>query len=321
MSITKNSFVSDFLSQWILKSKNKVKQSTYGTYINLINRYILPYLGGYTLVQLNDGVITQYINTLLLKGRTDGKGGLSPQTVNDIITVLKPALEFLKSNYNLCHDIKLERVKERRKEIVLIPEPDYFKLENYCLNRRSSVTFGILIMLVTGIRIGELCALQIRDIDFNSGILKITKTLQRIKDTSVNTDTKTKVIIDTPKSEYSIRDIPLVSYVYNALKEHYIQYPDHYYILTENNSYMEPRCFRYNFDKLIRNLRISKINVHSLRHLFANRALKNGMDIKTLSEIMGHSSVKITMDLYIHSSLDSKRKAIELMDRKTEKMA
>ena len=163
--------------------------------------------------------------------------------------------------------------------------------------------------MFTGLRIGEICALKWSDIDLNETILHVNKTVQRI--TSSNGSKKTKVIITSPKSESSVRDIPLPPRIIDMLGS--FKRDNDNYIISQGRDPVEPRTLQYRFERLLDDADLPQIRFHSLRHIFASNALMLGFDIKSLSEILGHSSANVTLKLYVHSSLGVKREYMNLL--------
>lgn len=166
--------------------------------------------------------------------------------------------------------------------------------------------FGVLLCMYTGIRIGEVCALKWESIDFSEGILSIRETLQRIQVMDVGACKKTKIVITEPKSKKAIRDIPLPGFVLEyatSLKQN----PKSYILTGCSDRYIEPRSLQYTFKKYTKECGLTDVNYHALRHTFATRCIELGFDVKTLSELLGHSSVNITLNRYVHSSMDTKK--------------
>ena len=159
-----------------------------------------------------------------------------------------------------------------------------------------------------GLRIGELCALQWSDIDVDNGIMKISKTMQRLQNLSNTNSKKTDVVISSPKSDSSSRIIPIPEFLQILFKQYKTNDIDAYFLTGTSERFIEPRTYQYYFKKVLKENNIEQTNYHILRHTFATRCIENGFDIKSLSEILGHSSVKITLDRYVHSSMDLKRK-------------
>ena len=165
--------------------------------------------------------------------------------------------------------------------------------------------------MFTGIRIGELCSLKWSDIDLEKNILTVSKTMQRIK--KLDGNTATKILIDSPKSKSSVRKIPLPEFIADILKKLRGNSDD--YVLTGKKLYAEPRTMQYRFSAILKKLSLPKVNFHALRHAFATNCIALGFDVKTLSEILGHSSVEITLNRYVHSSMDRKRACMEVLNR------
>ena len=170
---------------------------------------------------------------------------------------------------------------------------------------------GVLLAFYAGVRLGELCALQWSDIDFSTGILHISKTLQRIKDTDPTSARKTKMVIDVPKSNSSIREIPLPAFLLCLLKQWSKGQPSTSYVLSGKAKYIDPRVYQDNFKAYLKLAKIPVYNFHASRHTFATRAKDNQMDDKTLSELLGHSSVRFTLETYVRSTIDTKRASME----------
>ena len=165
--------------------------------------------------------------------------------------------------------------------------------------------FGTLFALYTGIRIGELCALQWEDVSLQSATLKVQKTLQRIQDTTKGASSKTKIVITEPKSKCSIRDIPIPKFLVEIAR-HFSDSPKAYILTGDKLKYTEPRTVQNHFKKYIDSCGIERANFHALRHTFATRCIELGFEIKSLSEILGHANVNITLNRYVHSSFDLK---------------
>lgn len=179
------------------------------------------------------------------------------------------------------------------------------------LANKTTRKIGVIlksILRYAGLRIGEACALKWSDIDFENKLINITHTLQRVY---VDKD-NTKVVITNPKTKQSVRKIPIARVLFEKLKEVKKQYGDNDYILTgRQNRFVEPIGYRYTYKKVLRECRIPYKNYHCLRHTFATRCIRVGMDVKSLSEILGHSNISVTLSIYVHSSYEIKKKFID----------
>ena len=166
--------------------------------------------------------------------------------------------------------------------------------------------FGTLLALLTGMRIGEICALKWESISLEEQIIKIKSTMQRLHDYESLDSGKTKIVISSPKSDTSARIIPLTDYITNLCRK-YIAVPSAYVLTGRSNRFIEPRTLQYKMEKYVKECNLSGVHFHTLRHTFATRCVEVGFEIKSLSEILGHSSPKITLERYVHSSLELKR--------------
>lgn len=287
--------------EYMFSKKLYVKESTYCRYYSTLSNHILPFL---KKQNLNNQKVQDYLFSLL-------KQGYSEKTVSDIWGVMKNFLRFAKSRgFDSEIDISQINIKKRKSEVHYLEIEDQKNLCTYLIEHISYKNYGILLALYTGIRIGELCALRWKDINFNNNTLSVTKTMIRIPNVfEQNSNGKTKVIITRPKSDDSIRDIPLPSFLSRTARKLKIN-PDHF-ILSGSGNYIEPRNMQYYFNKTLGINGIKRVNFHALRHTFATRCIENNFDIKTLSEILGHSNVKTTLELYVHSSMELKRKNMD----------
>lgn len=172
-------------------------------------------------------------------------------------------------------------------------------------NNLCNQTLGILICICTGLRIGEICALKWEDVDLKTEVINIDHTIQRIY---ISTAKKSKVIISSPKTESSRRKIPIASELMPLLQQ--FKSNSDFYVISGEKKYIEPRTYRKFFKKMLNILKISKLKFHSLRHTFATQAIENGIDYKTVSEILGHASIGITLNLYVHPDLKHKKECL-----------
>lgn len=296
----------DVLDAWLNSSKINTKESTYARYTHLINSHIKPYLGKYPLSRISTQLIEGYIEQQLVSGRLDKTGGLSAKTVTDILTIIKSTMDYARYN-NLpvaCNLGKLN-VKKKEKEMRVFSQVEQEALIRVLVDEMDLYKFGVLLSLYTGIRIGELCALKWEDFDLYGSELKVRKTMQRIQNTENGAPSKTKVIITEPKSSCSIRTIPLPLFITDIAKK-YAATPRAFILTGDSKRYIEPRTMQNRFKKYVNESGIENANFHTLRHTFATRCVEVGFEIKSLSEILGHANVNITLNRYVHSSLELK---------------
>lgn len=302
----KNITYSELLDEWLCSTKLNVKESTYVRYLHLIQSHIKPKLGKNLLSQITVKSIEKFVAFQLNNGRLDGKGGLSPKTISDMLTIIKSTLEYANiNNYTTYCNLKKLTIKKKGKEMRVLTNTEQDELLKTLLNNMDLSKFGVLLALYTGIRIGELCALKWEDFNLFNSTLNIRKTMQRIQETNATTETKTKVTITEPKSECSVRVIPLPKFISDIARQFYSS-PQAFILTGRERKFVEPRTMQNRFKKYVTESGIEKANFHSLRHTFATRCVEVGFEIKSLSEILGHANVNITLNRYVHSSFELK---------------
>lgn len=291
----------NFCKEWLNEKQKRVKASTYAKYCNITNNHVIPALGSFRVSDINTEMVKQYVENKI------SAEDLSIKTVRDILSVLKSIFTYAQGHGAKpdCRfgDISL---KSAKKNISIFKKHEYTKLLEYLMTDPDNTKLGILISLCTGIRIGEICALKFDDI--TDGCVFVSKTMQRIQTMSHNVR-KTEVCITEPKSESSIRYVPLPLFLNNLLNEFYRK--DAYVLTGTPNQYIEPRTLQNRFKKHLELCGISNVNFHICRHTYASYCIEAGVDVKCLSELLGHSSVNITLNRYVHSSLEQKRKSVK----------
>lgn len=295
------------LVSWLESQRLNIKESTYARYHQIVYTHLIPDIGSLKIERMTTKLIENYLAKLIESGRIDGTGGLSSKTTSDILAIIKASVEYAEYNNYPLH-CKLDKVciKQHKEEMRVLSLEEQQKLTLVLLDDTDLIKFGVLLSLYTGIRIGELCALKWGNLCIAEGVLSVKETMQRIKDTSNHSISKTKIVITEPKSKCSVRDIPLPEFLISIAKG--FQSNNSSYVLTgEKNRYVEPRTMQNRFKSLLRESQISDANYHALRHTFATRCIEVGFELKTLSEILGHSNVNITLNRYVHSSLDLKK--------------
>lgn len=304
----------DWIYTWLIEKKDYIKESTYANYSNNIFNHIIPKLGNYTLNEINHKIIQDFLLELSKSGRKDNTGGLSEKTIKDITIIVKGSIKKGINEGKIKHiELSFNYPKDNKeKSIYILTKYEQNKITNYVLDNRNTKNIGFLISLYSGIRIGELCALQWKDIDFKNNKLIISKTIQRvyIKDKNKNVS---KVIITTPKTKNANREIPINKDFMELLKS--LKTDKENYILSNNDKYIEPRTYRKYFNKKLKELKIKHFNFHSLRHTFATNCISLGCDYKTVSELLGHANVNITLNLYVHPRYSQKKKCIDLVSK------
>ena len=289
----------DFLAQ----AQPKLKESTFSRYNFICERHIIPYFQGMDLDSVNNESINQFTKDKLNNGGLMGKP-ISPKTINDMTSLLLQVIR------NYCEvDKDIEKLSYKQSEISIFTESEYNKLKAHLSIGTDNKKLGIIVSMLTGLRIGELCALKWENIDLDRGFITINKTMQRIKVTTNTGKSKTKIIIDTPKSSASIRVIPIPEILLLKLKS--FKSMSNTYLLTNTIEYIEPRIYQRHFKSYLEACTIRDNNFHTLRHTFATMAISRGVDIKTVSLLLGHTDVSFTMKRYVHPNMEHKREQIE----------
>ena len=297
----------EVLALWLHSTKTSIKESTYARYAHLINSHIKPQLGDYKLSMLSTEIIEDFIENQLVEGQLDRTGGLAPKTVIDLLAIVKSTIGYAQyKGFPVICNLSRLSVKRKDKEMRVLTPLERESLIGILMEDMDSFKFGVFLALYTGIRIGELCALQWKDIDFARATLKCAETIQRIQNTDSHATSKTKIVISEPKSKSSIREITF-NFVYYGVDVEILFRSRNSYILTGTGRYIEPRTMQNHFKLYVKQSGISDANFHALRHTFATRCVKVGFEIKSLSEILGHASVNITLNRYVHSSFELKR--------------
>ena len=297
---------SEILSAWLQSTRINVKESTYMRYKHLVEKHIAPYLGAYQLNRISSQLVERYVDDKLKNGRVDGNGGLSHKTVTDIITIIRSSMDYASYNgFGVACNLSKLSVKKRDKEMRVLTVQEQKSLTSILLFETDLTKVGVLISLYTGIRIGELCALRWENLSIENKTLRVRETMQRIQSPETTEKAKTKIVITEPKSKCSIRDIPLPDFLIDLIDE-YQAAPKAFVLTGDKNRYVEPRTMQNRFQRYAKESGIVQANYHSLRHTFATRCVEVGFEIKSLSEILGHANVNITLNRYVHSSFDLK---------------
>ena len=294
--------VREAAQEWLSAARLRVKESSYTNYENILNKHILPILGGEYISGLSTSRINEFIRFKLTSGRLNGKGGLSAKSVRDILTVYRSIERYVYREYGI-RESNFTMPKTEQKRIDVLTPVERQKLENYLINNMSLTNLAVLLCLFTGIRIGELCGLKWEDIDFTNSTLSVKRTVQRI-----NKNGSSQVVVGTPKSHTSVRTIPIPDFVMTILEKH--NSFDNLYILTNSVKPTEPRTMQNRFKSILKACGIRNVNFHLLRHTYATVCIEKGFDPKALSEILGHADATITLNRYVHSSMDIKKEYV-----------
>ena len=308
-SVKRSPTVRELFDMWLCNRKNSIKQSTYSSYSALYENYIHKEIGGCKADDVTSEIITQLEDDLISSGGRNGKG-LSPVTVQAALVMLKSVFRYGLAEYGIGDPFRsVFMPKAEPKEIQVFSDIEIGKLK-VAAGSHDVCAVGVLLTLYTGLRIGEICALTWNDIDLEHNIIKVSKTLCRIKNPTGESP-KTVIVITSPKSKKSIREIPLPPAMIPVLSRMKRSCSDNDYFLTGTDKYTEPRSYAEKYKRHLERLEVPYKNYHVLRHTFATACIRQGIDVKTVSELLGHSSVKITLEKYVHSDMALKRRQLE----------
>lgn len=301
----------DVLQLWLSDNRVRFKGATECRYNNLIRQHILPELGNKPLRELTGTVINAFLANKLAYGRLDGKGGLSTAYVRSIMLVINAAMNYAAAE-KLCLPLqaKINKPPVTSKELSILSVTEQKKLEHLCLTEIDPTKAGVLLSLYAGLRIGEVCALSWDDIDWERGTIHIRHTVSRVSANEGEGAGSTTLILDRPKTRASFREIPLCSKLASSLLE-LQESAESTYVVSDRAQFISPRTYEYRYHRLMQACGVTDINFHGLRHTFATRCIEAGVDIKSLSEILGHADAAITLNTYVHSSMEQKKVQIE----------
>lgn len=299
--------ISQIIDLWKKDKKQYVKKSTYSAYVLLVENHLLPYFGEMEEVKEED--VQKFVFKKL-------EQGLSQKTIKDILIVLKMVLKYgIKYKYLEYQDIDIKFPTQRENEqLEVLNRSNQKKIMDYIENNFTFKNLGIYLCLSSGLRIGELCALKWENLDIDNGIITVRKTIQRIYIVDEGRK-RTEIVIDTPKTKNSIRDIPMTTDLLRVIKPLKKVVNNDYYVLTNDVKPTEPRTYRNYYKRLMKKLDIPELKFHGLRHSFATRCIESKCDYKTVSVILGHSNISTTLNLYVHPNLEQKKKCINQMKR------
>lgn len=295
---------------WINDCAHKWKESTKCRYQEKLNIYILPHFGNRELSDISTVEVESFISRIQAEGMP-GRKPVGAGTARSVLTILKQVrLHALKMDHQVRFNPECIIVKVQKTEIAIFTEIEEKKLIAQLSNDTDETDAGILTCLFTGIRIGELCALNCDNIDLEMGVIHIRATMQRLPNQDGG-EKKTKITIDKPKSECSIRDIPINKKLLEVLRRFYR--PGAFLLTGDKEKFVEPKTMENRFKSILKKCGLKPVGVHSTRHTFASRCIERGMDPKTLSEILGHANVVTTLNTYVHSNKKSKEDGVNML--------
>ena len=312
--MTENTQFKTLVNAWLNSKQAMITASTHANFVLIAENHLIPHFGRRKIGTITESDVQGYIMYLYNEGRLDNGGGLTVKTIRDVILVLRLAMTYAYKekaipllNWEMVEypkELGVKRVVSLSKE----EEQNLIQCIYLDLNRKTA---GILVALMTGLRIGELCGLQMKDICLSNNTINVNKTVQRIFDKRKGT---TYIHIGPPKTKTSARTIPIPSLLGNIIKRFLTDNPNHFF-LTGKSKPTEPRTYRQFFARFIKRNGLKKVKFHEIRHTFAVRAIEiPDFDIKSLSEILGHKNVSFTLNVYGSANIQQKAKCMNLLN-------
>ncbi len=295
----------DIVMQYLENIKYSIKQKTYLFYLQMNEIYVVGFNKEISLSNLNEFIVSikekySYSTTKLVKSLINRSLNLAFEN------------GLTKEKIVITLHLKNQQIRK----VQALEKQEQAKLENYILENNKIYYFGILLSLYTGLRLGEVLALKWQNIDIKNKLIYVDKSVG-----TISQNHKTLTIESSPKTQSSIREIPISKKLLDLIKVLRQNPKSDYVIVSHNGKQIQSRAYQKSFENLLKKLHIKHYGFHSLRHTFATRLLENGVDIKTISELLGHSSPTITLNRYVHTNLQNKRKAMEILTKKSAKLA
>ena len=296
-------------TDWIKSNAHRWKESTKCRYQEKLDTWILPVFGERELSDISTQELEKFIVQIQTEG-ISGRKALGASAAAMVLTIMRQIrLQALKTDCQVRFSAECISVKQRKKETTVFTEQEVKQIVAILKTDTDETDAAILISFFTGIRVGEVCALKGDNIDLDSGVIHIRNTTQRLP--VKNGTGKTTIKVDTPKSERSVRDIPLNKELAEVLRP-FVK-PGAYLLTGDQKKFVEPRTMENRFNAVLKKCGLKKAGYHSTRRTFASRCIERGMDPKTLSEILGHASVSTTLDLYVRINLKRKADGLDLL--------
>lgn len=304
----------EWLATWLEKYvRPSAKLRTYTAYSQTIKLHIVPSLGEYPLSDLTPSVLQGFVAEKLNSGNRKTGNGLSVNTVNSMITILQLSLKtaFLVGEAEDYTADKIKRPRGKEKQVDCFSVSEQKKIEEAALDDKRLKMRGIVICLYTGLRIGELLALEWADVDLDKKLITVSKACY-----DGRRNGKYYRITDTPKTGDAYRSIPAPQALMPVLRELKRKRRNSEYVIFDGDNKVSVRGYQRSFELLLKRVNVRQRGFHSLRHTFATRALECGMDVKTLSELLGHKNASTTLSRYVHSLLEHKYEMMNMLGKR-----
>ena len=281
------------------EQKRKLKESTVSRYRYVVRRYIQPQLGAAPLYTLTEERVADFYRKLQEHGQ-------SAKSTRDVGVLLRAILRTATKRGCFCTGVNAELPVCKKRQVEIFTEPEILRLAHHIMDEPNLTGLGVLLTLNSGLRLGELCALRWSDIDIHAGFLQVEREVQRLYEKG-----HTRLVVQPPKSESSCRRIPLPADMLSLLATYKPKHTGDTCLLTGTSILPEPRTMQNRYKSLLKRAGVPYRNFHALRHTYATRCIEQYVDIKSVSEMLGHSNVRITLQTYVHVSLRHKQQAVQ----------
>ena len=303
--------VSEAAEVWLASRERLLKPSSVAKYRNLVQRHILPLLGKLRICDLDRNTVSGFVRALSC-GQTGSGVQLTRKTVRDVLMILEKSVRFAGELSFSVEKNELSGKTGGGKRITVLSEQEQKRLEEQLLTDTDEKKLGLLLCLYAGLRIGEICAMRWECIDLCEKTLSVNVTMQRLQIAGAGTGQRTGVIESSPKSEDSRRTVPIADFLIEQLLKRKPRLQSAY-LLTGSEQYIEPRSYENYYKRVLSAAGIPVCNFHTLRHTFATRCIESGADAKTVSVLLGHSTIRMTLDRYVHPTMNAKQASINRM--------
>ena len=305
----------ELIDEWLYENHvMEIKKRTLLRYEVILKTYIYPSYGNLDITTITPRDIQHWVNVMRETPSVGTGRPLSPSSINNCIGILRQAFAYAE-DYEILYPNptrKVKRLPEKKEDkLRVFTREEQVRLENYIDKLNDQEFFVYILVLYTGLRLGEVTALTWNDINLKTGIVTINKTKYKTMDK----DGHWYYVTDSPKTEKSIREIPLPPFLKEKLREMKKERKSKYVICRNDGSELTDKVIVWRLARILKKIRVRRLNFHCLRHTFATRALENKMDIKTLSEILGHSDITTTLNIYTHSLIQHKKQAMRKIKR------
>lgn len=289
--------------KWLAMVRETRKYSTYIKYQGIYEKHIKDQIGDIAVQDISFALVNERIF------KNSGEVQYSQNLRHSVVAVINQILKYAADNYN-CPKIELSNKLSHpgRKKIEIINHTEQALLIRYLYQDMNASKAGILLCIFTGLRLGEICFLKWDDIDLEQMLIHVRRTVQRV---AIDGDrSRTALIITEPKSAFSTREIPISTGIVQILNQ--IRHEGEY--VVGGKAPLEPRTYQNRFKRYLNASAVKEYNFHALRHTFATNCVDHDMDVKSLSEILGHANIQITLNKYVHPTMDTKRRQLAVLD-------